>query len=196
MLFTKLKGIINKYVTLTKIKKKWPTCNIRSVYIALDGSCDFGTDVQIPPMTSAWGTYIGDYSYVGNFCSLTYVTMGKWCAVGNRCTIGAWHHDYNKKALSIRLYREILHQDYLDHKDKIEIGNDVWIGDNVTILKGKIGDGAVIGAGSVVTKDIPPYAIAVGNPAKVIKYRFDEEKIKQLLEEKWWDKEIEPDSFW
>lgn len=68
------------------------------------------------------------------------------------------------------------------------IGNDVFIGANVTVLDGaKIADGAVIGAGAVVVNDIPPYAIAVGVPAKVIKYRFDESTIKALLEKQWWN---------
>ena len=72
------------------------------------------------------------------------------------------------------------------------VGNDVWIGQNATILPGvHIGDGAIIGANTVVAKDIPPYAIAVGNPAVIKKYRFDEETIKLLLELKWWDKDIE-----
>lgn len=78
-------------------------------------------------------------------------------------------------------------QDYIDQELRVEIGNDVWIGDNVVILKGKIGDGAVIGAGAVVTRDVPPYAIVAGNPARVIKYRFDDETIRKLLKEKWWD---------
>ena len=72
------------------------------------------------------------------------------------------------------------------------IGSDVWIGQNVTILPGvHIGDGAIIGANAVVGKDIPPYAVAVGNPVVIKKYRFDEETIKLLLELKWWDKPIE-----
>ena len=72
------------------------------------------------------------------------------------------------------------------------IGNDVWIGQNATILPGvHIGDGAIIGANAVVAKDIPPYAIAVGNSAVIKKYRFDEETIKLLLELKWWDRNIE-----
>ena len=72
------------------------------------------------------------------------------------------------------------------------IGNDVWIGQNVTILPGvHIGDGAVIGANSVVGSDIPQYTIAVGNPCRVIKKRFDDKTIEKLLNLKWWDYPIE-----
>lgn len=73
----------------------------------------------------------------------------------------------------------------------IEIGNDVWIGANVIILDGvKIGNGAILGAGSVVIRDVPDYAIVGGVPAKVIKYRFDKNQIKFLLQDKWWEKDI------
>lgn len=69
-----------------------------------------------------------------------------------------------------------------------EIGNDVWIGENVTLKGGiKVGDGAIIGMNALVTKDVPPYAIVGGNPAKIIKYRFDDKIIKKLLSIKWWD---------
>ena len=72
------------------------------------------------------------------------------------------------------------------------IGNDVWIGQNVTVMPGvHIGDGAIIGTNSVVASDIPPYAIAVGNPCRVVKMRFDDELIDLLLQFKWWDKDIE-----
>lgn len=78
----------------------------------------------------------------------------------------------------------------LPHKSDIVVGNDVWIGHKATIMPGvKIGDGAIIGAYSVVTKDIPPYAIAVGNPVRVVKYRFDDEMIDLLLKYKWRFKE-------
>ena len=72
------------------------------------------------------------------------------------------------------------------------IGNDVWLGQNAVILPGvHIGNGAIIGANSVVGSDIPPYAVAVGNPAREIRKRFDDELIQLLQEYKWWDKSIE-----
>ncbi len=73
-------------------------------------------------------------------------------------------------------------------KGNVVIGNDVWIGMEALILSGvTVGDGAVIGARAVVTKDVPPYSIVAGNPARVIKYRFDEETISNLLIIRWWD---------
>ena len=76
----------------------------------------------------------------------------------------------------------------LPYKGDTVVGNDVWIGQNVTVMPGvHIGDGAIIGAHSVVARDIPPYCIAVGNPCRVIRKRFDDDLIEYLLEIKWWD---------
>lgn len=81
------------------------------------------------------------------------------------------------------------HNEFWDYAP-VRIGNDVWIGDNVIIKNGvKIGDGAVVGLGAVVTKDVPPYAVVAGVPAKVIKYRFSDEIISELLELEWWNLE-------
>lgn len=89
-------------------------------------------------------------------------------------------------------FKELIpeHLEELPFKGDTVIGNDVWIGREAMILPGvKIGDGAIIGARSVVSKDIPPYAIAAGNPIRIIKYRFSDEIIELLLKYKWWDKE-------
>lgn len=77
-------------------------------------------------------------------------------------------------------------------KGNVVIGNDVWLCHGATILSGvTIGDGAVIGCNALVTRDVPPYGVVAGNPGKVVKYRFDETTIKELLEIKWWDWDLE-----
>jgi acetyltransferase-like isoleucine patch superfamily enzyme len=78
-------------------------------------------------------------------------------------------------------------------RTKLVVGNDVWIGYNTIILPSvsHIFDGAVIAAGSVVTKDVPPFAVIAGNPASIIKYRFSEQKIKEMIDTAWWDKDMD-----
>lgn len=76
--------------------------------------------------------------------------------------------------------------------EPLDIGHDVWLGHNSVILPSvrTIGTGAVVGAGSVVQKDVPPYAVVVGNPARVVRYRFEESRIAELLEERWWERPL------
>jgi len=83
-------------------------------------------------------------------------------------------------------------QKELIHRSELVIGNDVWVGQNAIILSSvkRIGDGAVIGAGAVVTRDVPDFAIVGGNPAKVIRYRFSKETQLKIKASKWWDKDI------
>ena len=107
---------------------------------------------------------IGDYSYLNAHCHLVGdIKIGSHVMVGPKTVI--WGRDHG-----LRLGVPMKKQEH--YKAPIIIGNDVWIGAQVTILKGvKIGDGAVIGAASVVTKDVPENAVVVGNPAKIVKYR-------------------------
>mgnify|MGYP001593905565 CR=1 FL=1 len=117
------------------------------------------------------------------------IKIGKYCAIGPNLSIISSNHNYNLPCLQKTLYQENFNEHPKDIiKGETIIGNDVWFGQNVVVLSGvKIGNGACIGAGSVVVKDIPDYAIAAGVPAKVIRYRFNKDIIKFLKELKWWN---------
>ena len=129
--------------------------------------------------------FIGDKLIIGKFCSL---------AKGIRFIMNGANHrldgltTYPFNIIGNGWEKVTPRIEDLPLKGDTIIGNDVWIVENVTILPGvHIGDGAIIGANSVVAKDIEPYAVAVGNPCHVVKKRFTEEKIQILLNLKWWD---------
>jgi acetyltransferase-like isoleucine patch superfamily enzyme len=122
--------------------------------------------------------------------------IGGFCSIADNVSIllgGEHQPDWITTYPFSRLFAEF--QRFSGHsttKGDVIVGNDVWIGTNVIILSGvKIGDGAVIGAGSVVTKDVEPYAIVGGNPARVIRMRFNQETIDSLLRIKWWNWDIQ-----
>lgn len=132
-------------------------------------------------------TQIGKYSYIGNYCYLTKSKIGNYCSIANNVSIGQGEHDLTKISTNSIFYKNTFEE---LTKNECVIGNDVWIGVDCIIKRGvKIGNGAVIGANSVVTKNIPDFAIAVGSPARIIKYRFDDKKIKQINLSNWWEKD-------
>jgi acetyltransferase-like isoleucine patch superfamily enzyme len=138
-------------------------------------------------------SYLGEYSYISQQSIVNKTNIGKFCSIANGCYIGLWEHNTQVSTHSFYLYEHSGHfvKGYRNYdKDTIEtnIGNDVWIGANSVVLKGvSIADGAIVGASAVVTKDVPPYAIVVGNPAKVLKNRYSQKEIDWLLSVKWWD---------
>lgn len=115
--------------------------------------------------------------------------IGSFCAIGEGVKVILANHYYDYPAIEFDFYKKYFGKyPYAMEKRKNVIENDVWIGDNVMIMpEVKVGTGAILGAGAIVTKDVPPYAIVAGNPARIIKYRFDEETIQELLASKWWE---------
>jgi virginiamycin A acetyltransferase len=122
------------------------------------------------------------------------IVIGNFCSIARGTAIQEHNHDADcitTYFVKYRIFEEKYGIDAIS-KGPVNIGNDVWIGTQSTILTGvTIGDGAIIAANSVVSKDVPPYAIVGGTPAKVLKYRFSEEIIEKLLDIKWWNWDLE-----
>lgn len=133
---------------------------------------------------------IDKYSYVMSYSRINAAQIGKFCSIGSNVVIAPWEHPMDMLSTSSRVYHNILRdfENYKESASMVTIGNNVWIGDAAIILGGvSVGDGAVIGAGAVVTHDVPEYAIAVGVPAKIIKYRFDKDTREEIKRLNWWD---------
>jgi len=143
--------------------------------------------------TELHSSTLGEYSYVSQYSIVNKSKIGKFCSIANGCYIGLWEHNTQVSTHSFYLYEHSGNfvNGYRNYdKDDVEtfLGHDVWIGANTVIMKGvKIGNGVIVGASSVVTRDLPSYSIAVGNPARVIKYRYDEVDIAWLEKIKWWN---------
>lgn len=149
---------------------------------------------RIEAGSTIFSSTFGKHSFCGYDCSILNCSIGSFCSIASRVCIGGVAHPVNFVSTS---------PVFLSHRDSVKakfarhdflpmvrtsIGNDVWIGEGAYIKAGvSIGHGAVVGMGSVVTKDVEPYAIVAGNPAKVIRMRFDQRIIEALLQMAWWD---------
>ena len=139
-------------------------------------------------------TSLGKYSYIGNFCTVINTSIGSFCSIADNCIIGGANHPIYWVSTSPVFHtgKNVMRKNFSSHEfkttEKTNIGNDVWIGNNCLIKSGiNISDGAVIGMGSVVTKDVGAYEIWAGNPAKLIRKRFSDDKKSILLNSKWWN---------
>lgn len=137
---------------------------------------------------------IGKYSYIGNNSFVSDTNIGNFTSISTDCYIGGTSHptDWVSTSPVFHKWENIMKKNFARHEFEIfkrtTIGNDVWIGNRVMIKAGvKIGDGAVVGMGSIVTKDIGPYEIWAGNPARLIRKRFDDETIDAFEKMKWWE---------
>jgi acetyltransferase-like isoleucine patch superfamily enzyme len=146
---------------------------------------------------------IGKYSGMNEDCFAARGTIGAFCAIGARTAINPFNHPTDWLSIHEFQYHPRAY-DWVDEYKGLErltrtpdmfqrvtIGNDVWTGHNVNVLPGvTVGDGAIIAAGAVVTKDVPPYAIVAGVPAVIKRFRFPQATIERLLGLKWWELEL------
>lgn len=194
-----IKGWINK----NKIKHKV----IIEKKVNVDHLSHFEGFNRLAMGCGIYNTFIGYGSYVGAETKLENVRVGRYTCIGPRVRIIIGEHPLDFVSMHPAFYstrcqagfsfvkeQRIEEFRYIDKGENVSviIGNDVWIAADCRILEGvTIGDGAAILAGAVVTEDVPPYAIVGGVPAKIIKYRFSEEKIQELLKIKWWRLNVE-----
>lgn len=143
--------------------------------------------------------HIGKYSRVGVNCKLTNVTVGNFSCIGADCVVGVGQHPTNYLTYHSIFYKKGnwgWHDDWIKYPEgflenaKITIGNNVWIGQKVVVMDGvTIGDNSIVATGAIVTKDVLPYSIVGGVPAKVIKTLFNDEIRERLDEIQWWNLE-------
>lgn len=176
-----------KYIVAKVFRKLFNPPAIHASEIDKAARCNVGCNV--------FKSKMGRYSYIGEYTSISMVEVGSFTSISSGCTIGGGKHPLDWAAMSpvfqgmkLGSVKTKLANHPFETHEKTYIGNDVWIGGNCLIKGGvHIADGAVIGMGAVVTHDVGPYEIWAGNPARLIRKRFDDETIQRLLDIKWWD---------
>lgn len=162
--------------------------------------CNLGLYVSIQRNCDLLRVKVGDYTIIEKNAVIHDVEIGKFCEISWHCSMGGDNHNYKLPTIHHWYWNKSFGFEHdqnaiggfnflkkLDSEQCV-IGNDVWIGSGVTVnRKVHVGNGAILASGTVVTKDVPDYAIVGGVPGKVIKYRFDEETIKRLQAIQWWN---------
>jgi len=180
------------------VRMQNPSCSIGSGILAKD--VQFEKHVTIESGSYIGAQKIGKYTFIGmnSYVDKSTASIGRFCSIAMNARISLNNHPLDRVSTHPFTYHK--KYGFVAETEKITgindkktiIGNDVWIGANVTILAGvTIGDGAVLGANSLVTKDVEPYSIVNGSPAAHVRYRFDEATIQKLCQSKWWDWEDE-----
>jgi len=163
---------------------------------ALVKDCTLGKWTEIGERTKIIESTMGDYSYVVNDSEIIYTTMGKFVNIAAHTRINPGQHPMDRPSMHHFQYRSSAYElddddpDFFDWRraSKVEIGHDVWIGHGAVVQGGvTIGTGAVIGSGGVVTKDVAPYTIVTGVPAKPLRLRFEKDIQDALIRISWWD---------
>jgi len=169
-----------------KILKKSRLCMIKNSSVHPASKLESGT--------SFVDSFMDKYSFCGYDCEIYHANIAAFTSIASGVIIGGARHPIEWVGMSPVFYagRDSVRKKFSVHglpaSRPVNIGNDVWIGRSAIILSGvNVGNGAVVGAGSVVTKDVPPYAIVAGNPARLIRYRFEPDVIKKLNNMKWWN---------
>jgi phosphonate metabolism protein (transferase hexapeptide repeat family) len=158
---------------------------------------DFGRYTYFGPRGMAFEIELGDYGYAMADVQIAHAAIGKFCNIATAVRINPSNHPLWRATLHHFTYRSRSHGFALEddaaffqwrREDRVTIGPDVWIGHAATIMPGvAIGTGAAIGSNAVVTKDVPPYAVVVGNPGRVLRLRVDERTAERLQRIAWWD---------
>ncbi len=157
-----------------------------------------GAYTEVGPRTSLLETTMGGYSYVVNDGEVAYAAIGKFCSIAAQVRLNPGNHPMWRASESNFTYRASAYWPGQEEDEAaffdwrrstpVALAHDVWIGHGVVVLPGRnVGTGAVVGAGAVVTRDVPPYAVAVGNPARVVRPRFAPPLAERLLALAWWD---------